>query len=74
MPRVIRVKVRTGSHEEKIEELGIDEYKVWVTAVPAGGQANQALIEVLADYFSTPPSAIRIISGHKSTHKLIELP
>jgi uncharacterized protein len=70
---LIRVKVQTRSSQEKIEELGPEEYKVWVTAAPADGQANAALVEVLADYFNVAPSLIRIRSGNKSAHKLVEV-
>jgi uncharacterized protein len=71
---LIRVKVQTRSSQEKIEEVGIDEYKVWVAAAPTDGSANQALIEILSDYFGIAPSLIKIKSGNKSTHKLVEIP
>jgi uncharacterized protein len=70
---LIRVKVLARAYQEKIEELGPDEYKAWVTAPPAGGAANAELIELLADYFNVPPSLIRIKSGNKSAHKLVEI-
>lgn len=70
---LIRVKVQTRSSIEKIEEVGLDEYKIWVTVPPADNQANEAAIDLLADYFNTPPSKIRIKSGYKSSHKLIEI-
>lgn len=70
---VIKVKVQTRSHQEKIEETGLDEYKIWVTVPPADNQANEAVIDILAEHFNTAPSNIRIISGYKSTHKLIEV-
>lgn len=70
---VIRVKVQTHASSDRIEETGLEEYKIWTTAIPADNQANDAVIEILADYFNTSPSRIRIRSGHKSTHKLIEI-
>ncbi len=70
---IIKVHVRTHAHEEKIEEVGVDEYKLWTTAIPENGEANEAVIDMLADFFDTSPSKIRIISGNKSTHKLIEI-
>ncbi|HYC80082.1 MAG TPA: DUF167 domain-containing protein [Candidatus Binatia bacterium] len=71
---LIRVKVQTRSSQEKVEQLDIDEYKVWVAAPPADGEANAALIETLADYFNVAPSLIKIKSGNKSSHKLVEIP
>ncbi len=70
---VIRVKVQTHAKFEKIEEVGFEEYKIWVTAAPADNKANEAVIELLADHFNTSPSLIRIRSGNKSAHKLIEI-
>lgn len=73
MSRLIRVHVQTHAHFERIEEMGLEEYKVWTTAIPAEGKANEAVIEILADYFNVAPSQVRIKSGNKSTHKLIEI-
>ncbi|HYE22629.1 MAG TPA: DUF167 domain-containing protein [Verrucomicrobiae bacterium] len=73
MPRIIRVRVHSKAHDERVEEVGIDEFEVWITVVPSEGQANSALLEVLADYFNQPISTIRIKSGLKSRHKLIEI-
>ncbi len=70
---IIRAHVQTRSSFEKVEEVGLDEYKVWVLAPPADGEANQAVREILADYFNVPISLIKIKSGNKSKHKLIEI-
>ena len=70
---LIRVKVQTRAKFEKVEEVGLEEFKVWVTAPPTDNQANEALIDLLSDFFDTSPSKIRIRSGNKSTHKLIEI-
>jgi uncharacterized protein len=70
---LIRVKVQTNAREERIEQLDLEDYKVWVRAVPRDGHANEAVIEVLADHFDVAPSQIHIKSGNKSAHKLIEI-
>jgi uncharacterized protein (TIGR00251 family) len=70
---IIKVHVRTHAHQDKIEEISVDEYKIWTTAIPTEGEANEAIIEILAEYFNTKPSKIKIRSGNKSTHKLIEI-
>ena len=36
-------------------------------------QANQAVVKRLADYFSVPQSAIKILRGQRSRKKLIEI-
>ena len=70
---IIKVHVKTHAHEDRIEEVDVDEYKVWTTAIPDKGEANDSVIDILADYFDTSVSKIRIRSGNKSTHKLIEI-
>ncbi|MBI2607956.1 MAG: DUF167 domain-containing protein [Candidatus Doudnabacteria bacterium] len=73
MSRIIRVHVQTHAHEDRLEELDLDEYKIWTTAIPQKGGANEAVIEILAEHFNVAPSSIHIKSGNKSTHKLIEI-
>ena len=73
MSRTIHVHVHTHAHDDRVEETGLDEYQVWTTAIPEKGGANEAVIDLLADFFDTAPSTIRITSGNKSRHKLIEI-
>jgi uncharacterized protein (TIGR00251 family) len=70
---LIRVKVQAKSSREELEEIAEGEYKAWVTAPPADGEANAALIELLAEHFNVAPSLIKIKSGNKSAHKLVEI-
>lgn len=73
MPQMIRVTVHTGARHENVEQVGIDEYKVWITEVPEHGKANEALIDLLSIHFDKPVSNIRIRSGSRSRHKWIEI-
>jgi len=73
MSRIIKAFVHTQAHNERIEEIGLDEYEIWVTSPPADGQANQDTIDVLAYHLGIPASTVRIKSGGKSRHKLIEI-
>jgi uncharacterized protein (TIGR00251 family) len=73
MGRIIRINVHTKAHDERVEEVDLDQYQVWITASPVDGAANEAVIEILADHFNVPSSAVRIKSGSKSRHKLIEI-
>jgi uncharacterized protein YggU (UPF0235/DUF167 family) len=44
-----------------------------VNAPANGGKANNRLIELLAEYFHTAKSNIRILRGQRSRRKLIEV-
>ena len=67
---IIRVDVRTDAREEDIEKLGEDWYIVRVKAPKKKGKANAAVIKILNRHLN---GRVRIISGHKSTRKIIEI-
>jgi uncharacterized protein YggU (UPF0235/DUF167 family) len=55
-----------------VQRISETEYAVSVNASAREGKANEAVIELLADYFSVPISSIRIVRGEKARRKLIE--
>ena len=67
------VQVITGSSLVKIEKIGEGDLKVWLTAKPVKGEANQQLLKVLADYFSVAKSRIDILAGKTTKKKLVEI-
>ena len=69
----ISVKARPNSHEEKVEQISDTEFIVSVKEPPVKGLANKAIIHTLADYFNVSQSRIRIVSGHISRQKVIEI-
>jgi len=68
----IRVKVRPSSKTEEVSREG-DSFTVRVKEPPKEGKANQAVIKLLAEHFSVPQSQVRILSGFKSSNKVIEV-
>jgi len=69
----IYVKVIPRSSQNKVEKISEGEYKVKVTAPPVDGQANDMLIEVLAEYFQISKSLVRIIGGKTAKTKIIDI-
>jgi hypothetical protein len=69
----INLKVKTRSREEKIEKIDDLNFVVRVKELPVENRANEAIIEILAEYFSVPKSKIDIIYGHNSKNKIIEI-
>ena len=53
---------------------GREELEVRVSAAPTDGEANAALIKLLAKKLGIPRSSIEIVSGETSRHKRIALP
>ena len=70
---LLNIRVQPNARQNKIVKEG-DRYKVYLTAPPVEGKANQALIEFLAEYFQVKRSLVKIIKGLKSRDKIVEIP
>ena len=68
-----KITVKPGSSQEKIIETAPGELIVYLRAKPHDGEANEALIKVLAKHFKVAKTTIRIIRGAKSRQKVIEI-
>jgi uncharacterized protein (TIGR00251 family) len=73
MPSKLWVTVKPQSKKSEVKKISAGEYAVSVNAPAREGKANEAVIELLADYFSIPKSTIRIVRGQTVRRKLIEI-
>lgn len=71
MPRY-NITVKPGSSQEKVVEVGPGELVVYLRAKPHDGEANTALVKLLAKHFKVPKTTIKILRGAKSRTKLVE--
>jgi uncharacterized protein YggU (UPF0235/DUF167 family) len=57
------------------EELRWDgrELRLRITEPPVGGAANGAALRLVATWLGVAPSRVRLISGHRGSHKLVEV-
>jgi len=69
----ISIKAKPKAREDSIEKIDENNFIVSVKELPIQGRANRAIIGILAEYFNITPSSIRIVSGHNSRHKIIEI-
>ncbi len=69
----LKITVKTGTSQEKIIETAPEEYTVYLRAKPHDGEANAALIKLLAKHFHVPKSYITIERGAHSHTKIINL-
>ena len=69
----IWVTVKPQAKKEEIVAVADGSFMASVQAPARQGKANEALIELLASYFSTSKSSVRIIRGATSRKKLIEI-
>lgn len=70
----ISVKVKPNSKIRKIEKLDEKNFVVFVNCPPVENKANKAMLEMLSEYFQLPRSELKIVSGHKSKNKVVEIP
>lgn len=69
----ITVHVTPRAGRDEIGGWRGDELQVRVTAAPEGGKANAVTCEVLAEALCVPKSAVRVVRGETSRHKLVDL-
>lgn len=65
--------VVANARRASVEPLEDGGLRVAVTAAPHKGQANQAVIEALAEYFRVPRSRVRILLGRTARRKVVEI-
>ncbi len=69
----ISVIVKARARGTSVEKNNDESFVVRVSAPPHDGQANEAVIKALADYFDIAPSRFSIISGYTSKKKIVNI-
>lgn len=69
----ITVHVTPRARRAGIEALPAGGYRVAVTAPPHEGQANDAVITVVANHFGVNRSRVRIVGGRRSRRKIVDI-
>ncbi len=69
----VTVTVKPNAKEEKTVPQPDGSFVVSLKAPSREGKANARLPKVLAEYFKTVPSCVRIVSGVSSRKKIIEI-
>lgn len=67
----VQVQPRSSRNQVVGEQDGC--LKVKLTAPPVEGEANQALINFLAQVLAIPKKSICIVKGESSRHKLVDI-
>jgi len=67
------IKVVPGSSRNEVVGWLDDVLKVRVTAPPERGQANAAVIAILAKALRIPGGRVRIFRGHTSARKTLDI-
>ena len=67
------VKVHPRARKDAVTGVVGDALKVSLTAPPAEGRANQALIEFLAEFLQLPRASVTIAAGQASRNKVVRV-
>jgi hypothetical protein len=67
----IKVHVVPGSSRPDVEPG--EPWCVHVHARPAEGKANEEVLQILSHHFGVARSAVRIVNGHASRSKTVEI-
>jgi uncharacterized protein len=67
------VKVHPRARKNAITGTVGDALKLSLTAPPAEGKANQAVVEFFADLFQIPRPSVTIASGESSRLKIVRI-
>lgn len=70
---VLSVRVQPRASKDEIAGVVEGALKVRLRAPALEDRANEALCEYLAQLLKTPKSAVRILSGHHSRSKRVEV-
>jgi hypothetical protein len=73
MARRIWVTVQPNSRSATITQISESEFRAAVREPARDGKANLALIDLLARHFGVAKSTIKILRGHSSRRKIVEL-
>lgn len=69
----MRIKVRIIPGSSRSDAEPGDPWRVHVHARPAEGKANEELLQILSQHFGVARSAVRIVRGHASRSKIVEI-
>jgi len=73
MARNISVRVKPNARQDAVEKISEAEFCVTVRAPAHEGAANRAVIKALANFLAVPKSAVKIVRGHSSRIKLVQI-
>src|SRR5258706_15596022 len=70
---ILAVRVQPRASKDEIAGVVGGALKVRLRAPALEARANEALCELLAELLKTPKAAVRILSGHHSRGKRVEV-
>lgn len=70
---IIDITVTPKASRPKVGPIHNGRLKVAVSAPPVDGKANEAVVEVLAQWADVPRRCVTIVAGEASRHKRVSI-
>lgn len=67
------ISAKPAAKKDEVVQLDATHFKISVKAPPQDGKANLAVEKVLAEFLGIAPSCVKIIKGHTSKNKIVEI-
>jgi hypothetical protein len=69
----IKVLAKPNSNKAEVKKIDNEHYMVSVKEPPVKGEANRAILKLLSQYFEVSLSKVRMVHGHTTRNKTIEI-
>ncbi|MCX8214276.1 MAG: DUF167 domain-containing protein [SAR202 cluster bacterium] len=73
MTAILRVRVRARASRNKVDVSPEGEVRIYVTAAPEAGKANDAIIALLAKALGGRRRSITLVKGHTVRDKVFSI-
>lgn len=73
MIRQLAIRVTPGAASSRVVEAEDGTLRVYVTCKPKDGEANAAVVRLIAKWLDVAPTRVRIVRGLRSRDKVIEV-
>ncbi len=70
---LVTIRIKPNSRKGPLIEVETDGLTVFIRERAVDGQANEALVKLLAGHFGVPKTKVRIVRGAASKIKIIEI-
>jgi len=67
----IHIKVIAGAKRESFKQKSADHFEISVKEKAERNEANNRVLELVAEYFKVPLNKVRIVNGHHHPSKLL---
>lgn len=67
----IRVHVNAGARKERVMKIDETTYQIAVKEPAERNMANTRIREILSEEFNVPVTEVKILTGHRSSSKML---